>query len=1554
MASSNILTITQQIRNLPDSTVATQALVDWVTREYGTAYLMLGDTLKTSDDIERNPNFVRWLSDQNNWRKLEQSEQMSGALFVPIIYGGRTQGILAVDNPKEDVFQVIPFVEMLATRLDAEMTALMMIRARQLADEINHATQLDEMLQIAVQGLLPILDVDVALVFKFEPNDKQGKSIAEYPSRVTLGRDMGANDYVAFSKLFKDGLITLTENNKNIIGQKVRTAMRTVGTKQILATPMISTGCLIGAVVVTLNVKSDQRQFTGREKQILQMLAQVISSAYINLRSAIQLNNTPDKTSVASDIHLSSDNITTNKANNPNDVTQALQAQTKRLSVVASASQAITTTSDLDDLTETVLSLICTRFDYYSAQILLLDDDRNTLTCSTACHGDGTILSEMIGQSLSLDDTSAVQWVIANRRLLVLNDIQADEQHYQHPLLPSAGSELVLCLQASNEIIGVLIVQSKDINAFSSEDVDVLKTIADQLAIAIYNTMLFAQLHDSVHDMNAMGEVSLLVQAAFDLDALIERIYDAMQRVHPKGDFTLALYHEADKTIDFIHYRDGISERTRQVIGNDLISKMILQAAPVFWRSEYEQESTATYFDLSIHDIPKAFLGLPLIVKDTVLGVLYTESDAYTDFDENDLQFMLALVNSAAFALENMRLLDYTKRRVREMEIINSVSHTLSETFGMDVMWEHLLEELENLFPHGFVSIALYDTNLKVLRNPTIDGSSVILSPLPEPLAKVVVENGITIDFRDLNQEEERLESLGIDSFSLNLNVLRSWVGTPLKSRNNDTIGVMALQSDKPDAFSDRDLSLLNMVAAQTSLALDNGLLLKAEQEEREVSNSLIDMGRIMTSTLKIDDVFARIFEQVKRLLKYERAAIFIPDEDKKSDEIVLYAMDGFDTYYLGQNITVYPNSPLAKIIHLQEPLTIPSVSESDIWMTHPDILREGVSQSWMGVPLVVQSQVIGIITLDSKENDFYNRDDSIAIFALARQAAIAVENARLHTEAEATLASLKMRTERLASMHHLATYVSSSLEQQAILDHTTQLLTELFPVDYAGVLQINPADNHGYFVAEYPQTILAENNVLAKDSPEYHAFQDIIQQNTAQFIAPNHILAKMNPQHIFAGGYIVAPLIAHEQTLGLIILGIHDSEVDFNDENLETFMTIVAQIAIAIRNSDLLHQALEANRLKSEFLANVSHELRTPLNAIIGYSELLLSGTYGELIDKQADRLERVYGSGRQLLSLINNILDLSKIEAGKMELVLAELDVNALVQDVVSSIQAEAKEKNLNLYVEVQDNLPKILVDPQRVRQILASLLSNAVKFTKEGMVQIKVEGTQANLQKFSELPVNITSHNNLWLHISINDTGIGISDKDKELIFEAFTQADGSTIREYEGTGLGLAITKRLVKMHKGHIWIESELGHGSTFNVLLPSVEMATSPKYALESDDKRPVIVLADDDELTLQLMAEYLTPQNYNVIMVRRVSELLEVIDEITPAVIISDLIMPDADGQEIISILQSNEALADVPIIICSILDREQQVLDLGIKAFIKKPVSWQNLLTALDTLEI
>lgn len=1233
-------------------------------------------------------------------------------------------------------------------------------------------------------------------------------------------------------------------------------------------------------------------------------------------------------------------------------VMDSLQQQTTRLAAAASVSQAIIATQDLDELLERVLSLICVQFDYEGARVLSLNDERTLLTCRMAYNIRGEVERESIGATLSLDAPSISRWVITHGRSTLVNDVTNDDRTHFHEYGNPTGSRLVLLLKTSNEILGVMIVRSRYINAFSLDDVDVMQSICDQLAIAIHNTSLFSQLRDRLEDLNAMSEVSLLVQAAFDLDALMLRVYDAMRRVQPSGVFTFVQADEKLHQMTLTSFSDATPQKSYRLIKDDLISQMIKQSAPIFWRNEDERLATANYFNLPLEELPPSFLGLPLIAKDNVLGAIYTYSDASGAFNENDLQLMLTLVNSAAFAIENMRLFEDTKQRVYEMELINNISQILAETFGSSDMWNRLLPDLSGLFPNAFISVSLYDKEQDTLKIPFGGSSNLIMPPPPEALARAVIRHGVVLEFADLMESDERLENLGVDPYKLNLGALRSWLGNPLRSRNNEAIGVMALQSDIPDAFNDREMALLNTVSAQISLALDNARLLESEQDRREVADSLIDIGRVVTSTLDVDDVFERILEQMKQLVHYDRAAILLPAADLTNNKMIIHAVDGFD-FYANDELIYEVHSPLGKVLHSQEPITIANVSQSEDWEKQPIIFRAGNPQSWMGVPMIMQSRVIGVITIDRHDASVYTQDDATMIFALARQAAIAVENAKLHTESESNLAALALRTQRLTTMNRLATHISSALSQDIILEYAVHLLIELFQVDYASIIKINALDGEGYLAADYPPTEMVGQAVLLKGTQTFDHFQELARRNRPTILTSNEarhrIISNSITEQYFNKHahaiFLIAPLIAYDNVLGMIMLSSANPEHIFDSETIATFSTIVAQIAVAMQNAELFEQAIEANRLKSEFLANISHELRTPLNAIIGYSELLLSGTYGQLSEKPVDRLERVYRSGRQLLALINDILDLSKIEAGRMELNLEKIDIGALVRDSLTAINAQADYKGIKLEYNFADGIPKMLGDSQRIRQIIMNLLSNAVKFTKKGIVEVRIEATQINSQKFPELPAHFWMRGGNWIHIEVEDTGIGIAKKDISLIFDAFTQADGSSIREFEGTGLGLAISQRLVKMHNGYIWAESEPNVGSVFHVILPNMEMVKRPRYTANPDDDRPAILLADEDMTTLTLLMDYIDNDVYQVLPTQNATEIVDIARDVRPAAIIVDIMMPKINGFDILHQLQELSETKQIPVIICSITDRKEAALQEGAAAYIKKPVTRKQL---------
>ncbi len=383
------------------------------------------------------------------------------------------------------------------------------------------------------------------------------------------------------------------------------------------------------------------------------------------------------------------------------------------------------------------------------------------------------------------------------------------------------------------------------------------------------------------------------------------------------------------------------------------------------------------------------------------------------------------------------------------------------------------------------------------------------------------------------------------------------------------------------------------------------------------------------------------------------------------------------------------------------------------------------------------------------------------------------------------------------------------------------------------------------------------------------------------------------------------------------------------------------------------------ASRYKSEFLANMSHELRTPLNSIVGYSELLLQNLYGPLSEKQRDRLEKVHRNGRNLLSIINDILDLSKIEAGRLDMSLTMTDLEPLIEEVLPTIEPQAQTKGLNLKVELQTRMPQILADPIRIRQILINLLSNAVKFTKEGNVTLQVCSILVKNGQSNMMPLPITGwlSDGYWAIVSVSDTGIGIAPENQAEIFEEFKQIDSSTSREFEGTGLGLAITKRLVEMHNGRIWLKSVLGVGTTFFVALPaeaSQAYAMTPEpVQIPMEERQTVLVICDDADIADSLTA-YLDDEGYRTIRAHNGTDGIEMARQHHPDTIMVEIATAGIKGWELIGTLTADPVTAHIPLIIGSVIDGAPTGIALGPTNHIAKPVQPARLQETLQRLGV
>ena len=410
-------------------------------------------------------------------------------------------------------------------------------------------------------------------------------------------------------------------------------------------------------------------------------------------------------------------------------------------------------------------------------------------------------------------------------------------------------------------------------------------------------------------------------------------------------------------------------------------------------------------------------------------------------------------------------------------------------------------------------------------------------------------------------------------------------------------------------------------------------------------------------------------------------------------------------------------------------------------------------------------------------------------------------------------------------------------------------------------------------------------------------------------------------------------PMLAGDKVIGVITLWREQVEA-FGERTLELITTFAAQGAIAIQNAQLVRELEVAGRHKSEFLASMSHELRTPLNAVIGFSDVLLERMFGELNERQEEYVRDIRDSGRHLLELINEILDLSKVEAGRMELELGPLSLPGLLEHGLAMVRERAARHGIAISLDVAPEVGVVWADELKLKQVVLNLLSNAVKFTRDGgSVEVRAEIVGAEAQ------------------VVVRDTGIGVDPGDHERIFEAF-QRGGREARS-EGTGLGLTLSKRIVELHGGRVWMTSRLGEGSTFGFAVPvgqGLEAADAPVEAAASERDMEAVLVVEDDPHSAELLTVYLEGAGYRVAVARDGAEGLELARRLRPRAVVLDILLPRVDGWDLLARLKADPATADSPVVVVSMLDERGKGLALGAVEYLVKPVGREELLEALE----
>jgi signal transduction histidine kinase len=480
---------------------------------------------------------------------------------------------------------------------------------------------------------------------------------------------------------------------------------------------------------------------------------------------------------------------------------------------------------------------------------------------------------------------------------------------------------------------------------------------------------------------------------------------------------------------------------------------------------------------------------------------------------------------------------------------------------------------------------------------------------------------------------------------------------------------------------------------------------------------------------------------------------------------------------------------------------------------TLTEAMTLGKARTQLGVPLLREGSPVGVIILSRQRVKPFTEKQIELVTTFADQAVIAIENARLLNELRERTDELGRSVEELQALAEVGQEVSSTLDLGAVLSTILNRSVALCGAE-AGVIYRYNEGQRAFRLAEavgLDEALVEQVRDMRIEFNATRMGEAVTTRAPVQIPdlreRPSNILRDVTVE----AGYrsiLIVPLVGADQIFGALLLQ-RRRPGEFPEATVRLMQTLASQSVLAIQNAGLFREIADkseelrlASQHKSQFLANMSHELRTPLNAILGYTELMVDGIYGDLPEKAAGVLERVQNNGKHLLALINDVLDLSKIEAGQLVLTLEDYALHDVVQSVVTATEALASTKGLKMRADVAPGLPMGRGDARRLSQVLLNLVGNAVKFTDDGEVAIGARAENGNFV------------------LTVRDTGPGIAPEDQGKIFEEFQQVDSSNTRKKGGTGLGLAISKRIVEMQGGKISVVSEVGHGATFRVNLP--------------------------------------------------------------------------------------------------------------------------------------
>ena len=1367
----------------------------------------------------------------------------------------------------------------------------------------------------------------------------------------------------------------MIQSKKKVVINKLEEGYAWFGTEVVPGTEPVKSAVFVPLMIgdkitsyVTLQNIDKEHAFTEAHIRLLETLANSMSVALENARLFDETNRLLKET----------------------------EQRKSELAVINSVQEGLVAQMDMDSIYELVGEKIRKIFKAQVVDIVTYDKTKNLIEDKYSYEkGDRTLVK-------AREPRGFRKHVIETGELLLHNhNVEQAMKDFGNEVMigEMPKSQIYVPMVAAGEVTGIISLQNLDHeNAFSNSDVSLITTLVNSMSVALENARLFDETNrllketeQRTAELAVINSIQEGLAKELDMQGIYDLVGDRVQKLFHTHAVVIASFDLVDRVEHFnyvFEHQEKYKIDSRPI--NSLRQLLIDKKQTIYINSEAKAKNEYGITAIGDTKMPKSLMFVPLLSGNTIKGYISIQNiDKENAFDESDIRLLETLTNSMSVALENARLFDETNRLLKETEqrtaelaVINSVQEGLAKELDIQGIYELVGDRLCSLFP---------DTQTLVIR--TFNHETEVEN------FHYAIEKGVRfpIDARPFNWSSKELISskrpLDIRENYLETAKLHGGTGVtkgqPPKSAvfvpmivGDIVRGSISLQNvDKEHAFTDSDIRLLTTITNSMSVALENARLfeettrLLKETEQRTGELAVINsVQEGLVREMDMQAIYVTVGDRLCNLFNIQTVVIRTFDYETGLEHWQ-YAKEKGERQYV-QPRPFNWNSKV--LIDTQKPLDI----KKDYIKVSKQHGGTGVTtgqppKSALFVPMIVGDVVKGSVSLQNVdiENAFSDSDIRL-LTTLTNSMSVALENARLFDETTHLLAEAKQRATELSTVNSISRALASQLNPDDLIKLVGDKLKDLFKANIVYLALLNPKTKMIHFPYQSGDDmapILLGEGLTSK----------IILTGEPLLINKDvqELRAQLGVQRIGipAASYLGVPIPVGEEIIGVLSVQSTEHENSFNEDDMRLLSTIAASVGVALRNATLFEDvklakmeaeeatkaAEKANEAKSAFLSTVSHELRTPLTSVLGFAKIIRKrldekifpivdksdAKTGKTINQISENLGVVISEGERLTHLINDVLDLAKIEAGKMEWNFEDVSLTEVAERAIAATTSLFEQKDLKLVKKIDSDLPDISGDRDKLIQVIINLISNSVKFTDAGSVTCKV---------FKEKNEII---------VSVSDTGIGIAPEDHAAVFEQFKQVGGDTLTDKpKGTGLGLPICKEIVEHHGGRIWLESKAGQGSTFSFALPLTKSANAKPVHLDDLVKQlkaqmaqskfkvvgkdATILVVDDDDSIRSLLQQELSDAGYLIEQATNGKEALEAVRKNKPDLIILDVMMPEMNGFDVAAILKNDPQTMDIPIIVLSVVQDKARGYRIGVDRYLTKPINTTELFAEVGSL--